>query len=196
MEARPRHKGKPEDRQEAAGRGGRGGGGVDALLGSDPLLHREVWHRIKGWYKDAVDRAPPPAWATLKRITSERVELYIYIPPPGTNIPISVHPFLVDDSVPTEEEIEWVVTQLINHRYGGASGMRADHLKRLMATARNSKKEKSEKEAATTTERAGMAENGETLAAQAETEADNWTMVVDLVQSSFPVGKLAKEAMW
>ena len=49
----------------------------------------------------------------------ERVELYSYILPPGTNIPISVQPFPVDDLVPTEDEIEWVVTKLCNHCYGG-----------------------------------------------------------------------------
>ena len=40
--------------------------------------------------------------------------------------------------------------------------MRAEHLKRWLATVRKSKKEKAEKEAAMTTERAGMTENGET----------------------------------
>ena len=74
--------------------------------------------------------------------------------------------------------------------------MRAEHLKRWMATARKAKKGKAEKEAATTTERAGMTENGKTLAAQADTEADNWTMVVDLVQSAFWDGKLTEEATW
>ena len=90
------------------------------------------------------DRAPPPARATLERITLERVELYSYLPPPGTNTPISVQPFMVDDSIPTEEYIEWAVTRLRNQRYGRASGMRADHLKRLMVTVRKSEKEKSE----------------------------------------------------
>ena len=41
-----------------------------------------------------------------------------------------------------------------------------------------------------------MTENGETSAAQTETEADNWTRVMDLVQSEFWEGKLAEEAMW
>ena len=65
--------------------------------------------------------------------------------------------------------------------------MRADHLKRWLATARKAKKDKetAEKEEATTTERAGRTENGDILAAQTETEADNWTSVVDLVQSEF-----------
>ena len=95
------------------------GAEVEALLGSDRPLHRETCHRIKGWYKAAVNRAPPPARVTLERNTAERVELYSYVPPPGTNIPIYVQPFPVDESVPTEDEIEWAVTQLRNHRSGG-----------------------------------------------------------------------------
>ena len=106
------------------------GAEVEALLVSDPPLHREAWHRIKGWYKAAFNRAPPPARVTLERIMAERVELYSYVPPPGTNTPISVQPFLVYDLVPTEDEIEWAVTQPRNHRSGGSSGMRAEHLKR------------------------------------------------------------------
>ena len=51
-------------------------------------------------------------------------------------------------------------------------------------------------EAAATTERAGMTENGETSTEQLETGADSWTMVVDLVQSAFREGKMAEEAMW
>ena len=72
---------------------------------SDPPIHREAWHRIKVWYKAAVNSAPPPAWFTLKRITAERVEMYIYVLPPGTNIPISVEPFPMDNSIPTEDDI-------------------------------------------------------------------------------------------
>ena len=70
---------------------------VETLLGSDPPMPREAWQRIKGWYKDAVDRAPPAAWVTFERITAERVDLYSYVPSPGTNIPISVKPVPVDD---------------------------------------------------------------------------------------------------
>ena len=76
--------------------------------------------------------------------------------------------------------------------------MRAEHLKSWLATARKSKKEKekAEKEAATTTERAGMTENGETSATKIETEADNWTRVMDLVHSAFREGKLTEEITW
>ena len=81
------------------------GAKVEAMLGVDPPLHWEAWHRIKGWCNSAVDHALPPARVTLERITAERVELYSYVPPPGKNIPIYVQPFPVDDSVLTEEEV-------------------------------------------------------------------------------------------
>ena len=70
---------------------------LEALFGSDPPMQREAWHRIKGCYKDAVDHAPPLARVTLERIMAKSVELYSYVPPPGTNIPIYVQPFPVDD---------------------------------------------------------------------------------------------------
>ena len=41
-----------------------------------------------------------------------------------------------------------------------------------------------------------MMENGKTLAALSETEADNLTMVVDLVHSAFQEGNLVEEATW
>ena len=56
---------------------------VEKLLGLDPSLHQEAWHQLKGWYRDAIDRSPPPAWVTLERITSERADLYSYVSPPG-----------------------------------------------------------------------------------------------------------------
>ena len=95
---------------------------METLMGSDPPLHREAWHQIMGCYMTAVDRAPLPAQVILERITAERVELYSYVPPLGTNIPSSVQPFPVEDLVPTEDEIEWVVTRLRNHRSGGGLG--------------------------------------------------------------------------
>ena len=74
-------------------------------------------------------------------ITTERVELYSYVPPPGTDIPISVEPSLMENLVPTEDEIEWAVKRLRNHRSRGTSGMRAEHLKRWLAVVRKAAKE-------------------------------------------------------
>ena len=38
---------------------------VEALVKADPPLIQEVWYRIQGWYKAAVDRSPPPASSAL-----------------------------------------------------------------------------------------------------------------------------------
>ena len=114
---------------------------VETLLGFDSPLHREYWHQLKGWYWAAVDRSLPPARVTFERITAEWVDFYNYVPPLGANISISVEPFLVDDLVPTEDEIEWVVKRLQNHRSRGPSGMWAEHLKGWIAAAKRKERE-------------------------------------------------------
>ena len=72
---------------------------MEVLVGVEPPLILEAWHKIQGWYKAAVDCAPPPARVTLEQVTSERVALYSYVMPPGENIPIAIQPFQVEDSV-------------------------------------------------------------------------------------------------
>ena len=94
------------------------GSEVETLLGSDPPMPQEAWQRLKGWYKAAVDRAPPPTWATLGWIMAEGVDLYSYVPSPGTNILISVKTVPVDDLVSTEDEIDGTVKHLRRNQYG------------------------------------------------------------------------------
>ena len=72
------------------------GNEIERLLGEDPPLHKEEWHRMKGWYKAVVDRASLPARANFERITAERVDLYRHVPLPGENIPVSVELFQVE----------------------------------------------------------------------------------------------------
>ena len=108
---------------------------VEKLLGGDPQNAKEAWRRLKGWYKAAVNRAPPPAQATLERITAERVDLYIYVPSQGENIPVTVTPAAVDDLVPMEDEIADAVKKLRRNRSGGLSGMRAEHPKGWLAAS-------------------------------------------------------------
>ena len=109
---------------------------VERMLGPDPPLHQEALHWMKEWYWAAVNRALLPAWFTRERITAEQVDLYRYIPPLAENIPISDEPFPVEYSVPVEDEIYWAVKQLRNHRSGGTSGMRAEHIKGWLVEAR------------------------------------------------------------
>ena len=101
------------------------------------------------------------------------MDLYSYVPSPGTNIPISLKPFLVDNLVPTEDKIKWKVKHLRRNRSGGASGMRAEYLKRWLAAAKRRKREAAE-EGERTNE---GGEGGSTY--------PNWERLVDLVQTSF-----------
>ena len=92
---------------------------MEDLMKADPPLIQEAWHRLQGWYKAAVDRPPPPARATLKRVMAERAKLYSRVPPPGDTIPVTIKPFEVEYGVPTEAEVEWAVKCLRNNRAGG-----------------------------------------------------------------------------
>ena len=77
------------------------GKNAEALLGEDPPNAKEAWRQMKGWHRAAANRGLPPARATLERIMAERVELYSQVPSPGDNIPVTVKPAEIDDSVPT-----------------------------------------------------------------------------------------------
>ena len=109
---------------------------MEALLGEDPPNAKYVWRRMKGWYRAAANRGPPPARDTFERITAERVELYSQVPSPGDNIPVTVKPAEIDDLVPTEDEIVEAVTELRRNRSGGPSRIRAEHLKGWLAAAK------------------------------------------------------------
>ena len=99
------------------------GAAVEELMKAEPPLTQEAWHRLQGWYKATVDRLPPPARATLRRVTAERERLYSRVPPPGDTIPVTIAPFTVEDGVPLEAEVEWEVKRLQNNRAGGPSRM-------------------------------------------------------------------------
>ena len=55
--------------------------------------------------------------------------------PQGETIPVQIEPFDVEDKVPEEGEIEWAVKRLRNNCSGGASQMRAEHLKGWITVA-------------------------------------------------------------
>ena len=58
------------------------------------------------------------------------------MPSPGENIPVTVEPAEIDDSVPTEDGITEAVTKLRRNRSGGPSRIRAEHLKGWLAAAK------------------------------------------------------------
>ena len=55
---------------------------------------------------------------------AERVVLHHHIPRPGENIPISVDPLQLDESVPMEDDIEWAVQRMRDNCSRGPSRIR------------------------------------------------------------------------
>ena len=131
-----------------------------------------------------MDRALPHAQAPLKRITAERVAFYSQVPPPGDSISVDIEPFAVEDGVPDEGQIKWAVKRLRNNRAGGTSRMREEDLNGWLAEAR-----RGEKKGET-----GEKEGGDWEDTQKS--AENWARLVELVQTAFRDGDLAKEVTW
>ena len=105
--------------------------------------------------------------------TTERQELYGFIPSPGDNIPVRVQPFAVNDDVPEDREIRGAVRKLRNGRAGGSSGIRAEDLKRWLRDAEVEEDE--------------------------ETEGGDgtlWRIVVRLIQQMWLTGKIPQQMVW
>ena len=93
-------------------------------------------------------------------------------------------PVPVDDSVPTEDEIEEAVKNLRRNRSGGLSGMRSKHLKGWLTASKRKKKEAAEKgERNTDNEEGGQTE-------------PHWEILVELIHMAFREGDLAEEETW
>ena len=68
----------------------------ESLLESDPPLIIEAWIRMWVWYKDTVDRPPPPSRGAINRMMEERVELYRNVPSPLHPIPMDGTTFYIE----------------------------------------------------------------------------------------------------
>ena len=109
---------------------------------------------------------------------AERVTLYNHVPPPGENIPVDIKPFMVDDLVPEEGEIEWAVKRLRNNPFRGASRMRAEHKKGWLAVAWRAEKEENaaEGEKRATSTDTGSPEDPATQGGGGATGRGSWTL--------------------
>ena len=103
-------------------------------------------------------------------MTAEREDIYRHVPPPGEPIPVGYppFPFLVDDSIPEDEDIAWVIRRLRLKCSGSPSGMRTEQLRQwLIAATRDDLPDDT-----------------------------NCLKVVIIVHEAFQYGTLAKECMW
>ena len=83
---------------------------------------------MQGWYKYASNRPPTPARVTIECMMADRVELHQNAPSTGRTIAMILTPFPVEESVPDDKDISWVVRRLCLNHFWGPSGMRAEHL--------------------------------------------------------------------
>ena len=146
------------------------GASVEANLDSGELA--SAWRDIKGWYRTVEDRAPNPCCETLETQTREREELYAKRTPPGEPIPINVDPFEIRDETPEDDEIRAVVKALKPGRAGGASKIRAEHMKTWLR---------------------GMTDEEECGTVDA---GDKWRLFVWLIQSIWEQGCLPRQMQW
>ena len=72
----------------------------------------------------------------VEYFTVEQTELYSQVPSPGENIPVTVEPAIIDDSVPMEDEITAAVKKLRRNRSGGPLRIRAEHIKGWLTAAK------------------------------------------------------------
>ena len=95
--------------------------------------------------------------------------------PPGNPIPINVKPFAIDDSVPKEPEIRAVVKELRNGRAGGASGIKAEHIKQWLHDMEREEEQ-------------GTAGHGNI--------GNNWQLFVELIQIVWAEGEIPQQMAW
>jgi hypothetical protein len=67
----------------------------------------------------------------MERQTDERVELYAERDAYGAEFQANGTPFDIDNNPPSEDELRTAVSQLSHGRCGGASGIRAEHIKEM-----------------------------------------------------------------
>jgi hypothetical protein len=71
----------------------------------------------------------------MERQTDERVELYAERDAHGEEFPANGTPFEIDNNPPSEGELRTAVSQLSHSQCGGASGIRAEHIKAWLCGA-------------------------------------------------------------
>jgi hypothetical protein len=106
---------------------------------------KEAFRHLKGWYQKAAEMQARPCQQTVEHQTDEREELYVERAVHGKAFPANRMPYAIGDNQPIESKLWAAVSLLIHGQCGGASGIRAEHIK---AWLRGAKKEEDPETAA------------------------------------------------
>jgi hypothetical protein len=91
---------------------------------------KEAYGLLKRWYRNVTEKPLTPTREDLAKVSDDFELLFTRRPPPGAELPIHVTPFPIPDNIPDEDEIGGAIMRLKNGKSPGATGMRAEDLKR------------------------------------------------------------------
>ncbi len=100
-------------------------------------IKEAFWH-LKGWYRKAMEMQARPCQQTMEHQTNTQEELYAEWAAYGEAFPANGLPYAIGNNQPIESKLRAAVSLLSHGRYGGALGIRAEHIK---AWLRGAKKE-------------------------------------------------------
>ena len=150
------------------------GAAIEAKLAGGDV--QEAFWCLKGWYRNTSDSMARPCPQTMERQTAERVALYARRDSPGDPLPINIDPVHIDEKTPTDAKIRDAAQRLTNGRAPGASGMRAEDVKRWLHGIR-------------------LEEDPETGTGN-KNAGDNWRMFLMLVQAVWDHGNIPPQLLW
>ncbi len=113
-------------------------------------------------------------YQTMERQSLERVDLYAQRESPGDTLLINVTPVKINNDVPSDGVLREVVGELTNGQAGGASGMRAEHIKEWLHDVRREEDPKGQ---------------------GAEGTGDSWCLFVQLVQAAWAHGVTPRQLL-
>ncbi len=102
------------------------------------------WH-LKGWYWKVAEMQARPCQQAMEHQTEKQEELYAEWSAYGKAFPTNRVPYTLGNNQPIKSKLRAAVSFLSHGRCGGASGIRAEHIK---AWLRGVKKEEDPKTAA------------------------------------------------
>jgi hypothetical protein len=119
----------------------------------------------------------------MAKQTAKHVELYTRAPPMGTPLPFNFPYFEIPDGVPTDNKIRAVVLGLKNGQAGGATRMRAEHVKAWLADIRHE-------------EKAARENPGRIAEVEGENLGKKWRIFVKMIQTIWDRGEIPMQMSW
>jgi hypothetical protein len=137
---------------------------------------QEAFRCLMGWYQIASESMACPCPQTMEQQTAERVALYTRRDSPGDPLPVNIDPVPINNRTPTDAEVREAAQKLMNGRAPGASGMRAEDVKRWLHEMRLKEDPKS-----------GMGNKN---------AGDNWRLFLKLTQAVWDHGNVPPQLLW